>query len=604
MSGSDGAVIDGAARARTAEVAHTLAIAAINPFKGWVDLCHALNIHDASGNWSLSYILYETSGWREANLVTRQAIQDLALTVLKEWPARYPEHRHHDQVASLGFMAALLLAHTAPDRLDALTADEWRFWLPGLVASGADMADRDHLQRLANVAYRRFPDDVRTEVASLLRSPELGDDAVALLWAFDPCRDGSLANVLADALADHLLPNPSRSAVVRALLHAGDGRAATTALQWVADYAVDNDRAILAVRALLSNGDADAIGKLKGLLAADVSFARRAMLASARLGEDQSASLWHVPIPLRTNFYLLLEEWFPTADDPEHPSGEDFEATARDDVAFVRRRLLWGVARTGTWEAVSELERVTATRPDLALPRELWHEAEQAALRADWSPSADPRAVLAVVADAQRRILRTPDQLLDLVLESLGRLQEHLTVDGAVADLWSEWKEGREEFFRPKLELSFADYVKRFLDQDLARYTIVNNREVENRRGNETDILVEYMDRDEGGRPQRLAVVVQAKGSWHDEVLSAMETQLAGRYLVDYQANRGVYLVGWFQCDRWDSRRPERSRPAGHTLTSLRQFLTDQAQELSDERRRMEAVVLDAAWPLPSVPRV
>lgn len=244
-----------------------------------------------------------------------------------------------------------------------------------------------------------------------------------------------------------------------------------------------------------------------------------------------------------------------------------------------------------------------SARPDLAQPALLWHEAEQAALRSAWTPLPEPRAVLDVVADAERRVLRTEDQLLDLIVESLGRLQRHLTIDGAVADLWSEWKEGHEERYRPKPEVSVSDYVKRFLDRDLVEYTVVNNREVEIRPRNEIDILVEYADRTGRARPRRLAVVIEVKGSWHDDLLTAMETQLAGRYLADYQTDRGLYLVGWFKCARWDPTRPEGDKPVGHTVVSLHEELRNQASRLSGERRRIEAVVLDAAWPLPNVPR-
>jgi hypothetical protein len=126
-------------------------------------------------------------------------------------------------------------------------------------------------------------------------------------------------------------------------------------------------------------------------------------------------------------------------------------------------------------------------------------------------------------------------------VKALDWLQEEFVCCGAVADLWSQWPDGTSRLsYRPKYELSFTDNVKRFLDRDLRQYTISSNREVENRPGNETDILVTYVDRNTRGREVcRYHVVIEARGSWHDELFTAIESQLANRYLVNYETDRG-----------------------------------------------------------------
>jgi hypothetical protein len=180
------------------------------------------------------------------------------------------------------------------------------------------------------------------------------------------------------------------------------------------------------------------------------------------------------------------------------------------------------------------------------------------------------------------------------VLESLCRLQKELVEGGAVADLWSEWDS--PVVYRPKRELSLSDYVKRFLDRDLDRYLIASNREVENRRGNETDILVQCLVSGVSGEPpSRFAVVIEVKGSWNSKLFTEMESQLANRYLQEYEATRGVYLVGWYSCDAWDPDDSANSGSAKLGLVELRERLGNQASELTDETRRIEAVVLDAA---------
>lgn len=603
MSANQSAEEDALIRARSEAVTDALAVGTIEPLQGWWNLCTAINIHDTKGNYILEYLITETAGWKSADPDTKQAIEDLAFAALQRWPTLRPEDKAHQIVGTSGFMAVQLFADSAPERLDNLSESEWSFWLPGIIDSGASLASRSHLQRLLCIGYGRFPDTILAEAASLLRNPQRTHGASALTWAFGECWDQAARDLLAGTLPDNSVPHQVRVAVLRSMLENEDPAAAPAAFGWITNRANDGALANAAVQVLFQYGDADAITQLKSVLEVDHAFARAALLENASVMDQQETTLWRMSIALQADLYLLLEELFPTADDPKHRRGGDYEPTPRDHMATFRDGLIRQVAGSGSWEALDELERAAAAPQRLALPHLLWHEAERAALRATWSAPFEPRSVLEFASDTQRRILRSSEQLRDLVLEALGRLQRHLTVGGAVADLWSEWKVGQREVYRPKLELAFADYVKRFLDCDLRQYTILNNREVENRRGNETDILVEYMDREGDGVPRRLAVVIEVKGAWHRDLFTAMETQLAGRYLVDYQTHHGIYLVGWYQCNRWESTRRERRKPVGHTLDSLRQKLIDQASQLSNDKREVDAIVLDAAWPLPNVPR-
>ncbi len=46
--------------------------------------------------------------------------------------------------------------------------------------------------------------------------------------------------------------------------------------------------------------------------------------------------------------------------------------------------------------------------------------------------------------------------------------------------------------------------------------------------------------------------MIEVKGSWHEEVLTAVGTHLVERYLREHAGiRRSVYLVGDFTCDAW-----------------------------------------------------
>jgi hypothetical protein len=60
-----------------------------------------------------------------------------------------------------------------------------------------------------------------------------------------------------------------------------------------------------------------------------------------------------------------------------------------------------------------------------------------------------------------------------------------------------------------------------------------------------------------------VALIIEVKGSWHREVLTAMESQLLGDYLEHNQrCQHGLYVVGWYASPRWDARDRRRARSA------------------------------------------
>jgi hypothetical protein len=109
--------------------------------------------------------------------------------------------------------------------------------------------------------------------------------------------------------------------------------------------------------------------------------------------------------------------------------------------------------------------------------------------------------------------------------------------------------------------------VRLFLRRELIESGIVANREVEigrvagARLGSRTDIKVEAITTADSGRSHNvITAVIETKGCWNPELRSAMQTQLVEDYLVRLAAPAGVYLVGWFDKQRWDPRDSRRTR--------------------------------------------
>ena len=95
-----------------------------------------------------------------------------------------------------------------------------------------------------------------------------------------------------------------------------------------------------------------------------------------------------------------------------------------------------------------------------------------------------------------------------------------------------------------------------------------------------------------------VGVTVEVKGCWHPEVNEAMKSQLAERYLLPEGQQQGIYVVGWFEADDWDSEDWRCTPYARRGLQESCTFFGEQAREVSAEHNvEIEAVVLDCSLP-------
>jgi hypothetical protein len=192
-------------------------------------------------------------------------------------------------------------------------------------------------------------------------------------------------------------------------------------------------------------------------------------------------------------------------------------------------------------------------------------------------------------------LVQNADQLLDVVVESLGRLEDKLqrAEPPAAIDLWDQVGKNR---FRPKDEERLSDYLKRHLDDDLRDRGIIFNREVVNRRGEETDIRVEALLRGPNDEElDLLTVVIEVKGCWDKHLASAMKTQLVERYLAETRTSHGLYVVGWYNCDKWNSTDWRIKKAPRYDKDEAQRRLDAQAAELSRGGKVVRAVVLNTS---------
>ena len=499
--------------------------------------------------------------------------------------------------ALAGYRALELLRHVYPKRFSALAESVWSKWLP-IVISYPNGPSKEIVKAAAAVAEDRI-----LELASTLLDRQAeGHRRVEAVRALEYCWSERVAAFvlqkakqtshpgIADVLIEQGLEQHDErftrlaETVVSALAQVGDEEASKRRIALLA---------LLARYALRESWEF-----LWHLMRSDRSTARDVWLAVAsRTREDAKKAVASLSCQSAADLYIWLRREFPVR------RGRSRRGSVSPDDAIVdfRDAVIGSLQTRGEWESLSALDRVIAEFPEDEFARFRRVLARRSAAQTTWS-APSTRDLAALVAAAERRMVESAGQLLEVVLESFARYQAELHGElGAVRDLWDKCT---KEDWQPVDEGDLSDRIARHLRADLGGQRIIVNREVQIRKGRpglkgqRTDI---YIDAFAGESPIRL--VIEVKGCWHPDVNTAMETQLRDRYLKDNACTHGVYVVGYFLDEGWsdaDRRKGDSQRLLPPPLRVARASLADQATTLSSSGKTLRAFVLDARLGGPS----
>jgi hypothetical protein len=571
----------------------------------WESLTRELTLRPDSTHyndiWRISIL--DAPGWVDASTNTRERILDGAVAFLQSVDPEAETWLGSDSIpySALAGMKAFHLLYTEdPQRLDEISADRWGAWCPVILR----LADFGHgeegetLTLLPCVAYARNGAAMIDAVIWQMERDNAADVSTAVLARLAECWDGELQrSVLEWALARELAPRTLRSVGTHLLQHSSPEIEENLKAQLALPVPPDpprRERAIVAAWALLSHAQDAGWSVAWPAIESDVAFGREVMTQLAgrasgipvatladRLGEHSLADL-----------YLWLFAHFPR--DVAWPRGEMGEITPEHNVDQFRTSVLQALARKGTCAACSEIERIMVALPNEPWLRRVLDDASRYARIAGWQPPG-PREILELARSREVRLVQTGDQLLEVLEESLRRLQDELHGETpAVRFIWDKWTGAS---YRPVDENTFSDFVKIHLDRDLRARGVIINREVQIHRSERTDIHVDAVSRGANvGVFDTISAIIEVKGSWHDEVFTAMQAQLVERYLADNRCDHGLYLVGWFTSDSWDRRDRRRRKTERHDLdlAGVRKRLEKQASGLSREYRSVRSFVVDA----------
>ena len=550
--------------------------------------------------------LIKLPGWRDAEEITRTGIIQAARTYILSGDPEIPKWLGTNKVqrsAFAGYRAFHLLKNVDSDYLDSLRPEIWKRWAPIILSypiTDDDETTRLH-RELIETCYQSVPDEILNTLEVLIDQENGEHDHIFILRRIEHCWDERMASRLSTKVRDSKLKPTCMRDLLTALL-ARDNNAArefAESLVTLPESATDDDRerSIAAGQALMNSAADAGWTVIWPAISQDIEFGRsivawvahgseaHAATIGSRLGEEQLADL-----------YIWLARNFPHDEDPQFDGVHS--VGPRESIGSWRDSILRYLENIGTYKAVAAVTRIQKELPDLVLKWSLFRARVQARQKT-WSPP-QPEELLALTTSTQARFVQSGEQLLEVIIESLERLEDAL--QGTTPAVRYIWDKVTKSKFRPVDENTFSDYVKIHLDSDLKNGGIIVNREVEIRRGEgsgtgeRTDIHVDAIVTDEHDRDfDVVTAIIETKGCWNRKLDTAMKTQLSDRYLRDNQTNHGLYLVGWFNCKQWDDDDNRKKTAPQKTLQEAQEHFDRQAKELSGVKQSIRAFVMNTA---------
>ena len=233
---------------------------------------------------------------------------------------------------------------------------------------------------------------------------------------------------------------------------------------------------------------------------------------------------------------------------------DEFDSFDWNELRNICHTVLQDLGRTELLRKSYERSEVV----DQEWARRSLRQSARAADAREWQPWPLDTFIRFLFAEGGTRVTDN-DSLLRAIVASLRRFERS----------WKNrpphllWNKERTE---PLGEKELRDTLLDHLQQDLPR-TLLLTREHTFFSDERSDIGVEAVLSDS----TRASVVIEVKHCGHPKVESAIDTQLANRYLTAKGRTHGLYVVGWFSSERWP--KTKRTRFQNRGIENAQAFL-------------------------------
>ena len=573
----------------------------------WWQLNREMTLEPTSTHYEndLESDLTVLSGWRDAGRTLKARLVAVAKRYIQERDAEQEEWLGHNLLhlpALAGYRAFRLLLQEEEDFVSRLGPSVWRKWasiIIGYPLSG-DVGAKEHHSTLVRMAYAAAPEEIIESLTILIDRENREHEHVWIIERIKHCWDERLTNALLSKVKDIQLKPGSMRKLLDELISHGVQEARNFAEGLIQSrHSHDQEQQAKAVQAAVSlflHSEDAGWPIIWPLIEEEPSFGEK--MFGTTIQERRDSLSQNLTEDQWADVYIWLSCQYPHAEDPQEEGAH--WVTPRESIGNWRNSILNFLRELGTVDACGAIQKIYETLPGLDFIKWVLIKAREKTRAKTWLPP-QPAVILSLSRSDESRLVQNGSQLLAVLTESLKRAEEKLQGETPAAEFL--WNKIGKDTYRPKDENSFSNWLKLHLEDDLKTRGIIVNREVEIRRGEgtgqgeRTDIHVNALIREhpENNLYDKVTAIIEVKGCWHQELKTAMQTQLAERYLKDNQCDYGLYLVGWFSCEQWDKKDKRKPRIPKMTLEQAREKFACQSQELSQNGKTIGAFVMNTA---------
>ena len=353
-------------------------------------------------------------------------------------------------------------------------------------------------------------------------------------------------------------------------------------------------KSIQAAKTLLIFSPQNAWEIIKTIIQDDTEWGREVIKNVANEAQFKEGMFENYLEDQLADLYIWVSGQYPKDSDKKLTGGPKF-LQPDDFISFWRDNIINYLEIKGTSESITALRKIIQYLPEI---RETIAyriiRAQEITRMKSWKPP-KPQEIYDLFQNSRSRLIQSGEYLLDVIIESLERLENILQgrqeYTPAAINLWDH--RGNRQF-RPKYEEDISNYIKNHFISDLRRVLI--HREVEIDPSSSPDLILNVINQTESLNQREIgSAVVEVKGSWHPDLTSAMENQLLEQYMKPRAIQYGLYLVGWFRSQYWQDSDHRKNANVNKfdSIDDLKSFLDNQAKELSKGSFIIKSEVID-----------
>jgi predicted NACHT family NTPase len=554
-------------------------------------------------------------GWIEADIDIRSRVMKAAKTYLFLEKLDIQEYKSNNSLSLsnaqlAGCRALYLLFQQDLEFVSTIPSEVWMKWMPIIFKSivVSNGCRNEICQKIVKAAYKAVPNKFIEILVDLITCDNNQSDTFYgdhIYEVIGKMLDECIASLVFDKIQNKDLNAKLLDKLLSDLSSHTVEEARSIALSFLTRTEEVRGKKIVAARMLTIYADDASWSTLWSVVQQDLKFGREVFEAIALRVGYQNIMQHNLNEDHLANLYIFLVQQFPESEELKSQDNRGAIFKPQESIDGIKRwrsNILQRLQSIGSVEAFEALRKMIVELPEQKGDLQQKLLAIESSIRRTTWKYPKPEEFLELILNREKRLVQNGEQLLNVLIESLDRLELELQGETpAVRDLWDK-NNGNNNLFRPIDENAFSDYVKRFLDKDLKSRGIVINREVELRRGSggkpgeRTDIHVDaVIQLPNGEKYDSITVIIEVKGCWHQEVQTAMESQLVNRYLAENTCNYGLYLIGWFNCTQWDSDDSRRKKAPNNAIDEARATYNSQAEKLSLSGNVIRAYVMNTA---------